>query len=496
MNCLNIPYIFTANHNKTLRMSNIIIYFCLIALTIVNATSYWDVSTTGFLPVTKERSCIFNNLHYLCKTMRTNPTTENIVEAVKKISITDIIIATEFNEVTEGEIEDMFHWFSVAACRVGYNQNPSGSKTGVPIVIPFDLNIRLLLLANHLKREPTTGYASLVLDNCVRFGAVENRPDSYDNYDIQRTVTSATDPAEEFAHRAEKGFYASHCAVEHAFGPAVENLHELRSVTNANDADTQMLTRVLRNLAYNTRQTIPVLKHMRHFFNSEHFFRYLRPFIKCGNIGDNGVIFEGISGVSGISFDLTLPNGTIRNIPFDETIYGFRGPTGAQTSSLSAIDAGLQIMTSISADPNLEITMKEFRQYHPTAHCEFNDEITKLNLRDHIVVMHNNELTDAYNDAVTAVAEFRFAHVDHVMTYIFKSIPHVPKKEVGGTGNTPIASYLCKSAVGTLLSRIKQGASANLPTVSVPSICSQECFVDHTDVHDQEYCTKFNELIE
>lgn len=453
-----------------------IVFTIVFLLQYTFGQDYWKVTNVGFLPKHKGDSCASNELKHLCNVMRTDPSTPNIVEAVSHIKFDQLV------SEKESENEDTFHWLSIATCRVGYNQNPTGSDIGTPITIPSEISSRLLFLANHLQREPTTGYASLVLDNCVRQEQLDI--DSYENYEIQRTVTSFT---EDIAHRAEKGFYASHCAVEYAFGQAIENLLK---IGNIND-NSNKLTNHLRQLAYNIRKAIPVLKQMRHFFNSEHFFKYLRPYIKCGNIGDNGIVFEGDNTCANI----LLPNGTTRNIPFGTPIYGFRGPTGAQTSSLSAIDSALQITTSISTDPNLELTMKEFRQYHPIEHYKLNDMLGNIKLRERVLQFNDHMLTDAYNDAVTAVAEFRFAHVDHVMTYIFKSIPHVHAKYVTGTGNTPIATYLCKSAVGTLMSRIVENASTNLPTVSIPSICFHECASKTLDTHDENYCELFNKII-
>jgi len=439
------------------------------------ALSYWNIVDNGFLPQFKGNSCMYKDLNPLCKTMFTNPTTENIIYSLDNLNIYDVLNSNE------SVIEDTFHWLSVATCRIGYNQNPTGGSTENPIKIPYVLGNKLLSLASYLHREPTTGYASLVLDNCEILSYKDEDIYNYDNYIIQRTVTSES---EEFAHRTEKGFYASHCAVEYSLGSAIKNLLELSDIENHNDDN---IVKTLRKISYNIRKAIPVLKHMRHFFNSEHFFRYLRSFVKCGNIGDNGIVFEGPDEC----INIILPNGTTREIQYGKTIYGFRGPTGAQTSSLPSIDSALQITTSISSDPNLELTMKEFRQYHPLQHYELNNMLEKLHLRDTIIKLDNPLLTDAYNDAVTAVAEFRFAHVDHVMTYIFRSIPHVPAKYVTGTGNTPVATYLCKSAIGTLMSRITEKASNNLPTVSIPQICFHECETNSLDVHDKYYCELF-----
>ena len=494
-----------------------------------NTNDYWAVGNKGFLPMNKEKSCESSHMKDFCHVLQTNPTTEEIDKAANSIQLADLFFNSDppYHIHSNSIIEDTFHWFSVGLCRIGYNQNPTGDNNGIPIIIPSSVSYRLLVLANYLQREPTTGYASLVLDNCVYKENEDdegdhtdhnpNSPDetiTYDNWEIQRTVTV---PSEEIAHRTEKGFYASHCSVELSFADAITSLKKIEKLLNkgngedngdnGDNEDNQdqfseqtinKVTRELRGMAYNVRKAIPVLKQMRHYFNSEHFFTYLRPFVKCGNIGENGIVFEGEE-----EFDIVgmlLPNNTQRVIEFNKVTFGFRGPTGAQTTSLSTIDAGLQIVTSISSDRDLETTMKEFRQYHPKTHYEFNERVSRMMIRDYIMNVSDEtagivELTDAYNDAVTAVAEWRYAHVDHVMTYIFKSIPYVPKNAVTGTGNTPISSYLCKSALGTLKSRIRTDGigSKNLPTISIPSVCSEECFANDESACS-DYCEYFSKV--
>lgn len=458
---------------------------------------YWNIGDKGFLPMSKGGSCMNTHMKQFCNTLQTNPTTEEIDKAAETISISDLFIDDDNNMYPESVIEDTFHWFGIGLCRIGRNQNPSGDKTNIPIMVPQSFSYKLTFLSHFLQREPTTSYASLVLDNCVYKKIRDDDSDTstYDDWEIQRTVTI---PSEELAHRAEKGFYASHCSVELSFADAIKSLKKMEEILKMDiggvDHDTKVneLTMNLRGMAYNVRKAIPVLKQMRHYFNSEHFFAHLRPFLKCGNIGENGIVFEG---EEHLTANIHLPNNTMREIEFNKVLFGFRGPTGAQTTSLSTIDAGLQIMTSISADKNLEMTMKEFRQYHPMAHYTFNDKLSQMSVRDYILSVSDDtdgvtELTDAYNDAVTAVAEWRYAHVDHVMTYIFKSIPHVPKNAVTGTGNTPISLYLCKSALGTLKSRIRTDGigSKNLPTVSIPFVCSEECFIGNGCDSCSDYC--------
>lgn len=483
--------------------------------------SYWKVGRRGFLPVLKQRHCTNEKLQDFCKILKTNSTTEDIERAASKIDINDIF--AKYGEETidiydESVIEDTFHMFSVATCRIGYNQNPTGGKIDTPITIPPYVSKILLTLAEVLNREPTTGYASLVLDNCVQTFEDGKFKDSYEDWLIQRTVTTTDD---DLAHRAEKGFYAAHCSVEYMLGNSITNLMAIAFIINFDEIiknitednshtygflfngdaySNHIIMDKLREFSSNTRKAIGSLKQMRHYFNPEHFFGNLRPYLKCGNIGENDIIFEGnedsFDEYNPLKFQINLPNRTIREIELNKVINGFRGPTGAQTSSLLAIDAALQITTSINSDENLKTTMQEFSQYQPVEHYELIEKFSTVNLRDYVKKTSNNELIDAYNDAVTAVAEFRFAHMDHVQTYIFKSVPQAPKHKITGTGNTPLAAYLCKSALGTLNSIIKEGSSNNLPQISIPLICIQECIKNNEYlVHTKEYCAEINDYI-
>ena len=46
-------------------------------------------------------------------------------------------------------------------------QNQANGKKGDPVLIPQSIGVPLLTLASQMGREPTIGYATSVLDNCV-----------------------------------------------------------------------------------------------------------------------------------------------------------------------------------------------------------------------------------------------------------------------------------------------------------------------------------------
>lgn len=203
---------------------------------------------------------------------------------------------------------------------------------------------------------------------------------------IKKTVANA----HEAAYEVEKGFYASHCEVEKQFAHAINSIHTIQHALSTDPTTGSTLSpQMLSELAYHIRSAINSLRHMRHFFPPDLFFPVLRPYLKCGDIGTNGVIFacndtDPTSSRCQESFSIVLPSGKRRDVKFNELIYGFRGPTGAMTFSLSAIDAALQIKTSIAADSNLLQTMNEFREYQPVEHVQFIDGLVAMKLRDQV----------------------------------------------------------------------------------------------------------------
>jgi hypothetical protein len=462
-----------------------------------NGTAFWAVSQSGFLSARNDLNtyCSSPLIASLCSAMLgDNPTTENIALSLEGLYSVMKNVPTNYfdNYATEAEdIENIYHWLGMAACRVGYNQNHAGDKTGTPIVIPKQLAVPLLEYSRFLRREPFVSYSAMVLDNCVENTAeVDPAVPAYTDWTITRTVTSGA-AKEAAANRAEKGFYATHCAVEKHFGATLLTLQALKNHGPCESMEQcgEMLIKMLRKMAFNIRNAASYLRHMRHFYNPSHFYSELRPFIKCGNVAENGMIFE-LDGHS--DYDILLNNGTVRRIVDGQVEYEIRGPSGAGTTSLPSIDAGLQIIAGIKGNPPLERAMSEFRQFHPHDHFVFNDELRTIHFRDNVIRLNDSVLTDAYNDAVVGLAQFRDAHVEHIETYIVKAIKHVPPQHIMGTGNTPVVKYLCEAFFGTLRSLIREGASPNLPAVSIDSICFAECITGQYQIHNKEYCDLYN----
>merc|ERR1712096_138399 len=128
--------------------------------------------------------------------------------------------------------------------------------------------------------------------------------------------------------------------------------------------------------------------------------------------------------------------------------------------------------------------MKDFRQFQPLSHVKEIDGLqSRDSIRKHVLQFNLSMLeveshvpVSAYDDAINAAAEFRLAHTDHISTYILNKIPgSVPVTAVTGTGGTPISAYLCRSALGTLDSRLRP---LQAMSVALPTLCDLQCQLD------------------
>jgi len=475
---------------------------------------YWDFdSPRGFLPRHKNpRHCIDRSLRYLCQAVVNSANdTDSIAQAASWVNATAILEDPDISVA-----EDAHHTLSIAACRIGVNQNPKANeRKEEPITIPYAIGAPLLQLSAALHREPAVGYAAIVLDNCVRRDTAQAAPPKFTDWDVQRTVSTAKDDqTSPGVHRAEQGFYAAHCAVEEEFAPVKVVLGSVireaakveHDLDEASAGAIRHLQELLEEASFAVRRVLPVLKKMRTFINPS-LYLILRPMLKCGLGYENGLQFEGPPGGS---VNINFPSGQ-RVVPYNVVLNGtdgLRGPTGAMTSTMSFVDAALGIRSSIDVDASLQATVRDFVRFQPQAHVSgisamhseaavvrvmrLCNDIVEGEKKDSQLQLACASAVDAYDDVVTATGEFRLAHVDHVATYILQNVPSfVPVRKISGTGGTPISQYLCRSAIGTLAARLRPQAS-QVASVSLPILCFSQCLLDvaggHQSSSESTYC--------
>jgi hypothetical protein len=254
--------------------------------------AYWSLaSSRGFLPAHKHLGhCLTPSLRPLCAALATAPSNSaKLLAAAMAIDLQELLLSSE-----GGRLHDAHAVLAMAACRLGYNSNPTAKPLpdGVHLRLPAPVSVPLLRLAQRLKREPLVGYSSMVLDNCLTREQAAGGPLPPENcvhgWCIQRTLTAAAiDGAQ--AHAAEVGFYAAHCELEAAFAPAKDALLRLQELAALPQAETRAITQQLREVAGCLRQLPPVLKRMRAFIHPDSFLSHLRDFLKCGQTERNPV---------------------------------------------------------------------------------------------------------------------------------------------------------------------------------------------------------------
>jgi indoleamine 2,3-dioxygenase len=157
------------------------------------------------------------------------------------------------------------------------------------------------------------------------------------------------------------------------------------------------------------------------------YFRRVRPYIhgwKDNPALKDGVLYEGVERFKG------MPQ-------------VFRGQTGSQSSIVPSMDALLGV--GHGADP-LRAYLDELHIYRPPAHRRFIDDVrAQSGLRAFVRQAGHRGLTQAYNAAVQAVADFRSLHLEYAASYINKQGGRTAGNDTEvGTGGTPFMKYLKK----------------------------------------------------
>jgi indoleamine 2,3-dioxygenase len=137
----------------------------------------------------------------------------------------------------------------------------------------------------------------------------------------------------------------------------------------------------------------------------------------------------------------------------------FRGETGAQSSIVPALDAGLGIR---HADDPLTQYLEEMREYMPPRHRGFLTALAKCVDRQGRPLLYgytrdrkttHPDLWKAYCACVDLLAQFREIHVGYADRYIFRQHQsHATNPTAVGTGGTPFMIYLNKHLQETVAS--------------------------------------------
>jgi indoleamine 2,3-dioxygenase len=277
-------------------------------------------------------------------------------------------------------------------------------------------------VARRLGRPPVLSYASYALDNWRRLDLT--KPIQLDNIVLLQNFLGGLD---------EEWFVVVHIQIEREAGSGLAGL--LRAMSGAaRDKEDEVLLG-LKSLALAQTAMRDTLTRMTERCDPYVYYNRVRPYIhgwKNSPTLPNGLAYEGVESYAGQPQQ-------------------FRGETGAQSSIVPCIDAGLGI--AHAPDP-LTLYLQEMRDYMPPRHRSFIEILEKTTddlgrpllagyVRDR--KLRHPDLWTAYVACVDLLAQFREIHIGYADTYIYRQHQaHASNPTAVGTGGTPFMQYLQK----------------------------------------------------
>lgn len=298
-----------------------------------------------------------------------------------------------------------------------------------PEMLPRNLAVPMVALADHLGQQPLLPYSGYVLDNwglIDKAGAID-----LDNIYMIQNFLNGQD---------ENWFVLIHVAIEAAAGAALAKFGAIIEASNA--ADIATTRGHLEEVAATWAKINAIFDRMPERCDPYIYFERVRPYIhgwKDNPAMPNGIIYEGVD-------------------RYGREGQAFRGQTGSQSSIVPAMDALMGV--GHATDPLREY-LDQLHIYRPPAHRRFIDDTRAASrLRSFVETAHDHGLTQAYNAIIQAMADFRTRHLEYAASYINKQNRAVSGNDTDvGTGGTPFMRYLKKHRDETSARLI--GAAAN-----------------------------------
>ncbi len=277
-------------------------------------------------------------------------------------------------------------------------------------------------VAQRLGRPPVLSYGSYALDNWRRLDSA--KPIALDNIVLLQNFLGGQD---------EEWFVVIHIQIERQAGPGLSGL--LRAVHGTMDGREDEVLLGLQALASAQTEMRDTLLRMKERCDPYIYYTRVRPYIhgwKNSPSLPDGLIYEGVDAFHGRPQQ-------------------FRGETGAQSSIVPCLDAGLGI---VHGEDPLTVYLREMREYMPPGHRAFLQALEQAT--DHLArpvlsgfvrdrKFRAPELWSAYRGCVDLLAQFREIHVGYADSYIHRqSQTHASNPTAVGTGGTPFMVYLQK----------------------------------------------------
>jgi indoleamine 2,3-dioxygenase len=277
-------------------------------------------------------------------------------------------------------------------------------------------------IAQERGRPPVLSYASYALDNWRRLD--RTKPIQLDNIVLLQNFLGGLD---------EEWFVVVHIQIERLAGSGLQGL--VRAINGASEGKDDEVLVGLQDLASAQTAMRDTLLRMKERCDPYVYYTRVRPYIH------------------GWKNSPSLPEGLVYdNVEaYAQQPQQFRGETGAQSSIVPCLDAGLGIRHA--PDP-LTVYLQEMREYMPLRHRAFLEALESqtdgqgravLSGYVHDRKQRHPELWSAYCECVSLLAQFREIHIGYADSYIFRQHQTSATNPTAvGTGGTPFMTYLQK----------------------------------------------------
>ncbi|MCP9456069.1 MAG: indoleamine 2,3-dioxygenase, partial [Nitrospira sp.] len=288
--------------------------------------------------------------------------------------------------------------------------------------IPAQLSGPWHEIATRVGRPPVLSYASYALDNWRRLDKL--KPIQLDNIVLLQNFLGGID---------EEWFVVVHIQIERQAGHGLDGL--VRAINAASQGNDEEVRSGLRALAAAQIAMRDTLLRMKERCDPYIYYTRVRPYIHGWKNNPSlpaGLIYEQVKA-------------------YREQPQQFRGETGAQSTIVPCLDAGLGIRHA--PDP-LTVYLQEMRDYMPPRHRAFLETLESRTddqgrpllsgyVRDR--KRRHPELWSAYSHCIDLLAQFREIHIGYADAYIHRQHQtHTSNPTSVGTGGTPFMTYLQK----------------------------------------------------
>jgi len=288
--------------------------------------------------------------------------------------------------------------------------------------IPATLAVAWHQVMKQLGRPPVLSYASYALDNWRRLDP--DKPIALGNIVLLQNFLGGLD---------EEWFVLVHVDIEANAGPALAGIVKAQEAALRDSPDE--VTRYLERVASAEEQMRNTLLRMPERCDPYIYYNRVRPYIhgwKDNPVLPRGLVYEGVEEYHGQPQQ-------------------FRGETGAQSSIIPSLDAGLGVTHE---DDPLRHYLNEMRDYMPPKHRRFMEALERMKDAQGRGLLYgyardrrsrHANLWKAFRDCVHLLGRFRETHLDYADRYIHRQSQRSASNPTEvGTGGTPFMVYLKK----------------------------------------------------